>query len=56
MYCHITHLIVGNPNFFEFCLFSTFSIDIIVPPLRTQKVGFSALVQQGMFKEVDICI
>ena len=38
-------------NFFSLL---TFSIDINDPPLRTQKVGFSALVQQGMFKGVAI--
>ena len=46
--CHITHLIVGNLNFFKKIYFTTFSIDINVPPSRTQKVGFSALVQQEM--------
>ena len=34
--------------------FPTFSIDINVPPLRTQKVIFSALVQQEMLKGVNI--
>ena len=37
-------------------LFTTFSIDINVPPSRTQKVGFSALVQQEMLEGIDIGI
>ena len=54
--CHITHLIVGSLNFFEIFQFTTFSIDINVPPLCTQKVSFSALVQQETFKSIDIGI
>ena len=38
--CHITHLIVGNLNFFEKIQFTTFSININVPPSRTQKSSF----------------
>ena len=54
--CHVTHLIVGNLNFFEKSYVTTFSKNINVPPSRTQKVGFSALVQQEMGKGVDIVI
>ena len=54
--CHVTHLIVGNLNFFEKSYATTFSKNINVPPSRTQKVGFSALVQQEMGKGVDIVI
>ena len=42
--CHTTHLIVGNLNFFDIFLFTTFSIDINVPPSHTQKASFAALV------------
>ena len=52
--CHITDLLVGNHNFFKKKMFTTFSIDINVPPSPTQKVGFFALVQQEMAKGVDI--
>ena len=51
--CHITHLIAGNLNFLEKKYITIFSIDINVPPLRTQKVGFSDPVQKYMNKGVD---
>ena len=54
--CHVTHSIVGNLTFFENLYLTSFSIDINVPPSPTQKVGFSALVQQEMSKGVDIGI
>ena len=54
--CHVTHLIVGNLNFFEKSYDTTFSKNINVPPSRTQNVGFSGLVQQEMGKGVDIGI
>ena len=43
---------VGNLNFFQKLYLTTFSIDVNVPPLRTQKVGFSVLVQQKMGREL----
>ena len=44
-----------QPSFF-LNVFTTFSIDINVPPSRKQKVAFSALDQQEMFEGVDIVI
>ena len=37
---------VGNQKKFEKIYLTTFSIDINVPPSRTQKIGLSVLVQQ----------
>ena len=57
---HKTHLIVGNLNFFErkkgllpFLLISM-QCDAMSHHCVRKKVGFSALVQQEMFKRVDI--
>ena len=53
--CHIKPLIVGN-LYFYILYWTTFSIDINVPPLHTQKVSSSALVHQEMGKGIDIDI
>ena len=52
--CHVTPLIIGNLNFFKTILSYYLYSDINVPPSRTQKGGFSAIVQQEMGQEVDI--
>ena len=54
--CHVTHLIVGNLNFFEKRYFTTFSKNINVPPSHPQNIGFYALVQQEMGKGINIGI
>ena len=50
---------VGNLNFFEKLYLTTFSIDVNVPPSRTQKVGFhqlGPLGRVGLVVDMSVCV